>query len=166
MEKTKPIKDVYCPNCGRSLIFPNPNEEIKIGDMIKEKICLVYKNGKIPDRVILIKIVKGNGDPGYTEISLIPGDYQKYVSLKLNSEEEVTFVCPHCRKSMNETKDFVKILIEYEMLEVIECFIVPKYGIEVTLYQEDGKIKAYYGEKFESMIAYFEEKLKEIRDRE
>ena len=166
MEKPKPIKNVYCPNCGKSLIFPNPNEEIKIGDMIKEKICLVYKNGKIPDRVILIKIVKGDGDPGYIEISLIPGDYQKYVSLKLGTEEEVTFVCPHCRKTIHETKELVKMLIEYETLEVVEYFIVPKYGIEVTLcYQEDGKIKNYYGEKSESLVSYFEEKLREIKNR-
>ena len=166
MEKIKLIKDVYCPNCGKNLVFPNSNEKIKIGDIVKEKICLVYKNGKIPDRVILIKIVKGNGEVGYTEISLMPGDYQKYISLELGTEEEVTFVCPHCRKSIHETKELVKMLIEYETLEVVEYFIVSRYGIEVTLcYQEDGKIKNYYGEKSESLVAYFEQKLREIKNR-
>ncbi len=169
MELSKqPIRDVHCPLCNKSLVFPNADDEIKIGNVVKEKIFLVQKGGKIPDRVMVFKIIRGNGEEGFTELSLVPGDYQKYVSLPLHPEEEVTFICPHCRKSMNDKKGLVKILVKQKSEEVIECFIYPRYGIEITLYQtKDGSaVKTYYGEKYQSLAEYFEKAWKKINERE
>jgi hypothetical protein len=163
MENThgKTIKDIYCPLCGESLLFPNAKWPPKIGGVVKSHIFLVNM-----DRVLFFKIIRSNNQEGFLELSIIPGDYTKYVSLNLLAEEEVTFIHPHCHKAMNE-KGWVKILVQHEgETTVQECFINARYGIEVTLCQDkDGKIGAYYGKEFKSLADYFKREMKKISAR-
>lgn len=160
----KRMKDIFCPNCGESLIFPNSKWPTKIGDISKQKIFLTGKGGRTVDRILLFKIVRGSGVSGFLELSIEPGDYSKYVSLDLHPEEEVTFIHPHCHKAMND-KSMVRILVQYEDNTVEERFIMARYGIEVTLYKSNGEIGSYYGQNFKSLAEYMEGELKKIDSR-
>jgi len=169
MEKSKQkIMDIFCPLCGQSLIFPDPKWVTKIGDVPKQTICLTHRSSRVPvDRVLLFKIIRSNRQQGFVELCIEPGNYNKYVSLPLHSEEEVTFIHPHCHKVMNDKKGWVKVLVQHHNEKAVqEFFINARYGIEVTLCQEkDGEISAYYGEKFKNLADYFKKEMKKISSR-
>jgi|GEM_PF-1831359 len=167
MEKNKQkIVDIFCPLCGESIIFPHPKWVTKIGDVPKNKIFLAPKSGRVFERVLLFKIIRGNGEQGFLELSIEPGDYSKYVSLPLHPEEEVAFIHPHCHKVLNDSKGLVKLLVQQEGEEVVEYFIVARYGMEVTLCQKNGEIGAYYGDKkFKNLAEYFTKEMKKISTR-
>jgi hypothetical protein len=166
MEEQKKIKDVYCPHCGESLIF-SMGQSIKVLNQEKTTICL-SKNNRPLDRVLLFKVVRGNEEEGVLELSIEPGNYDKYSSLNLFPEEELILIHPRCRKSMNDKSGFVKMLVKYEgSEEIVEFFIYARYDIEITLYKKNGEVGSYYsGKKFESLAKYLEGELKKISDRE
>lgn len=185
MEPQKNIKDIFCPECRESLIFPNPRWDIIVGKEVKTKIFLT-KEGKKQyethkkrtflsdlkidagtpfDRVLFFLIAANNNRSGFLELSVIPGDYSKYCSVELHPEEEVTFICPHCHKAINKD-GLVKILVEFEGKkdEVWEYFLSARYGVEVTLYQKNGEVGSYRGKKYKAS-KYLEIKEKEITSR-
>ena len=165
---TTEVGDVVCPHCGTSLMFPNPDPEkhMKINGIEKTKIFLIGKNGLPFERVLVFSIVGPSSTKGFLELSPMLGDYSKYSSLPLRPEDEITMLCPWCHKNLKETSDLVKLLVKNEGPGFVEHYIVPKYGIEVTLCVDQGKFKSKYGsETFKSVAEYFEKKLKEYNSR-
>ena len=133
----------------------------------KTTICL-SKNNRPLNRVLLFKIINSHGQEGLLELSIEPGNYDKYSSLELFPEGELIFIHPHCRKLMNDMAGLVKMLVRYEGSEELsEFFIVARCDIKITLYKKDGKVGSYYyGERFESLAKYLEEQLRKINERE
>lgn len=62
------VVGVFYPMCDESCILPESKWIMKIGNVPKRKIYLVYKDGRVVDKVLLFKIVRGSGEEDFVKL--------------------------------------------------------------------------------------------------
>ena len=134
-ERKEKISDIFCPECGITVITTGKNLKI---------------DKELVKKVLLFKIISADASQkGILEISTSLKDRNKYSSIELEDGEGTAFLHPSCLKRMDNGND-VKLLIRFVGNRRIYVYYL---DARKDVFK-DGEKFNYRGESFSSVDAY------------